>query len=187
MDIEIVEPDERWSGRFTEIAERLRAAFGPSALRIDHIGSTAVPGLRAKDVVDVQVTVGDLAGTEERLERAGLAVRRSITADHRPPHSKVSDRDLAKRFARLDTPFAANVHVRVGGAFNQRYALLCRDYLRTHPDAALAYAELKRQLARIVLGDDAYYAVKDPVFDILMAGAEAWAAAVDWEPGPTDA
>ena len=58
--IEIVPYQDRWPGEFAAIGRRLRSALGDAALRIDHIGSTAVPGLAAKDVIDVQVSVLDL-------------------------------------------------------------------------------------------------------------------------------
>ena len=57
--IEIVPYDENWPREFAEIAGPLRAALGEVALRIDHIGSTSVPGLAAKDIIDVHVTVQD--------------------------------------------------------------------------------------------------------------------------------
>lgn len=81
-----------------------------------------------------------------------------------------------------------NVHLREDGRFNQRYPLLFRDYLRAHPSAAAAYAEVKLQLARLHPDDfGAYYDTKDPVCDITMAGAYEWAETTDWEPGPPDA
>lgn len=82
----------------------------------------------------------------------------------------------------------ANLHVRVAGRFNQRYALLCRDYLRAQPMAANACAEIKRQLAQRFPGDvESYFAAKDPVFDVIMAGARVWAESVGWEVPVTDA
>ena len=75
----------------------------------------------------------------------------------------------------------------VAHAGNQRYALLCRDYLRSQPRAADAYGEIKAQLAGYFPNDaDAYYAIKDPVFDVLMAGAEVWAATTHWREPPSD-
>jgi GrpB-like predicted nucleotidyltransferase (UPF0157 family) len=70
-----------------------------------------------------------------------------------------------------------NLHVRVAGWPNQRYALLFRDYLRTHPQAAAAYARLKRALAER-LGDDlvAYTDLKDHACDLIVVAAEEWAA-----------
>jgi GrpB-like predicted nucleotidyltransferase (UPF0157 family) len=80
------------------------------------------------------------------------------------------------------------VHVREAGRLNQRYALLCRDYLRAAPAAAAAYAAVKRTLAAQFPDDRETYAdVKDPVFDVLMAAAEPWALASGWTIGPADA
>jgi GrpB-like predicted nucleotidyltransferase (UPF0157 family) len=66
--------------------------------------------------------------------------------------------------------------------------VLFRDYLRTHPVAADAYAQVKLALARLHPTDvDAYYDVKDPVCDLIMQSAEQWAKVVSWEPGASDA
>ncbi len=79
------------------------------------------------------------------------------------------------------------MHVRIQGRANQRYALLFRDYLRGHGATAAAYGRVKENLTRHVADDvEAYYDVKDPVCDIIMENANAWAAAVDWLPGPSD-
>jgi hypothetical protein len=82
---------------------------------------------------------------------------------------------------------AANVHVRVQGRPNQRYALLFRDYLRAHPVAARAYAELKRRLAALNIDVGVYADVKDPACDIIMAAAEDWCVQTGWTAGPSDA
>lgn len=97
----------------------------------------------------------------------------STTSGPRPCPGSSRSAELEKRF--FNEPpdeRRANIHVRAHGRFNQRYVLLCRDYLRSRPLAARAYGEMKRALGRIVAGDaEAYYDVKDPVFDVLMAGA----------------
>jgi GrpB-like predicted nucleotidyltransferase (UPF0157 family) len=182
LAIEIVDPDARWPADFEEIAARLRASFGAKAMSIDHIGSTAVPGLPAKPIIDVQVTVLDFDGAREALEASGFEMA-PYTHDHRPPGTDLAVNELEKRTASAREPIPANVHVRIAGHFNQRYPLLFRDYLRATPAAAAAYAEIKRALARIVVDDrDAYYDVKDPVCDLIMAAAELWAADNDWRP-----
>lgn len=186
--IEIVEHRAGWAGEFAVVARHLAAVAGDAAVRIDHIGSTAVPGLAAKDVVDVQVTVrpGELDTVAGRLHGAGFTAWRDVTGDHLPPGADVAPAELEKRLC-TEPPGTrrVNVHVRVAGRANQRYALLCRDYLRSHPGAAAAYAEVKRVLARIFPDDvESYYDVKDPVFDLIMAGAEDWAAATGWAPPP---
>ncbi|MGB1630632.1 MAG: GrpB family protein, partial [Acidimicrobiales bacterium] len=61
--IELVAPDPAWPAQFADIEWELDAVFGSTALRIDHIGSTSVPGLAAKDIIDVQVTVASLDPT----------------------------------------------------------------------------------------------------------------------------
>ena len=189
--IEIVDYRPAWTDDFRTIGERLRAALGARALRIDHIGSTAVPGLAAKDVIDVQVTVSGFdEDLSDAMSGAGFTAIPHITADHSPPGMTLPATELEKRLFTADDDCrrTANVHVRVDGRFNQRYALLSRDYLRATPLAARAYGELKRALAGIVGGDrEAYYAVKDPLFDILWAAAEGWAASSGWSPGPSDA
>ena len=186
MAIAIVDYDQSWPEQFERIASRLHQAFGPAALSIDHIGSTAVPGLAAKPIIDVQVTVREFAGAPESLQAAGLEMS-DFTRDHLPPGINVPDNQLEKRLASAREPVPANVHVRIAGNFNQRYALLFRDYLRANPAAAEAYARIKRALAAIVGDDrpaydayDAYYAVKDPVCDLIIGAAERWAAETGW-------
>jgi GrpB-like predicted nucleotidyltransferase (UPF0157 family) len=184
--VAIVEYRETWPEEFRDLAAGLRSAFGAAALRIDHIGSTAVPGLAAKDVIDVQVTVASLAGVPEQV--AGFEAVPCLT-DHAPPGFGGHPDELAKRFYRAPVHLrATHVHVREVGRLNQRYPLLCRDYLRAAPDAAAAYVEVKRALAAQFEEDrEAYSDLKDPVFDVLMAGAEAWARATGWTIGPADA
>jgi GrpB-like predicted nucleotidyltransferase (UPF0157 family) len=182
-----IEPySERWAGDFARLGRRLRAVLGDRALRIDHIGSTAVPGLDAKDRVDVQVTVADLDDANP-LGGAGLVELASVS-DHQPPGLAAAPGQWRKRL--FQTPAEerpANVHVRLEGRPNARYALLFRDYLRTHPAAAGAYADLKRRLAAEVRGIGPYTEIKDAASDLVIVAAEEWATATDWEPGSSDA
>lgn len=186
--ITITPYDDRWPAEFSRIADGLRAALGDLALRIDHIGSTAVPGLDAKNVIDLQITVASLTPAEPliaAIRAAGYMYRDDIRKDH-PMHGREGETvDWEKLYFMAPAgQRPVHVHVRVAGRANQRYALLFRDYLRTHPVALAGYAEVKRQLARHHADDqDAYYDVKDPVCDIVMAGAEDWATAVGWSPG----
>lgn len=189
--IAIVPARASWPLEFAEIGSSIRAALGDRALAIHHIGSTSVPGLDAKDVIDVQITVNSLedAALQPALGRIGFVWRDQIARDHTPPGMTLPEAELEKRFAKAaELVRPTHVHVRVKGRFNQRYALLCRDYLRSHPGAARAYAEIKRQLARYFPNDpEAYYDIKDPVFDAIMAGAEDWARFTNWQAGQTDA
>jgi GrpB-like predicted nucleotidyltransferase (UPF0157 family) len=189
--IELVPYDKRWPGAFQRIAADIRHALGGLALRIDHVGSTAIPDLAAKDVIDVQVTVAllDPEPLITAFGRIGYICTAPDGRDHVPPGgSERDDADWRKLFLVPSEGRRVHVHVRVAGAANQRYALLFRDYLRTHPAAAAAYADLKRKLATLdpPLDMRAYADVKDPACDIVIAAAEDWADLVSWTPGPTD-
>jgi GrpB-like predicted nucleotidyltransferase (UPF0157 family) len=184
--IEIEPYSERWAGDFARIARRIRSVLGDRALRIDHIGSTAVPGLAAKDRIDVQVTVVELAAANP-LGAAGFEEFGPV-GDHWPPGAEGPADDWEKRlFNTSGDERPANVHVRVDGRANQRYALLFRDYLREHPAAAAAYAELKRRLASQLRDVGRYADVKDPACDLIMVAAEDWAATAGWTAPPRDA
>jgi GrpB-like predicted nucleotidyltransferase (UPF0157 family) len=178
-----------WQAEFSCLGCEVRKVLGNVALRIDHIGSTSVPGLAAKDVIDIQVTVANLeVSIEKALERAGYSRLKHISRDHVPPGWPTQDEDWTKWFFKsASRQRPANLHVRLSGRANQRYPLLFRDYLRTHESVAQAYAQVKTALAWLHPDDiDAYYDVKDPVCDIIMGGAEAWAAQVAWRPGNPD-
>lgn len=182
--ITIVPYDPRWPAEFEAIRTTLQQALGDLALRIDHIGSTAVPGLAAKDRIDIQITVRELsAEAEAALERYGYTRSLHNPGDHAPPGVEGPAGDWEKWFfnpPEIHRP--ANIHMRIQGRANQRYALLFRDYLRTHPMAAQAYGQVKMALARYHADDiDAYYDIKDPVCDIIMTGAEAWAQSTQWQ------
>ena len=184
--IEIVDYNPDWPLEFDRVASRLRDALGDDPLRIDHIGSTSVPGLAAKDRIDVQIAVASLnepARIINALSRAGYEYRPTIDRDHVPPDAIADPAQWAKLlFRELPPQRATNIHLRVRGHANWRYALLFRDYLRANPATALAYAEAKRRLAA-QLGNDlgSYADLKDPICDIIMVAAEAWAAVTNWK------
>lgn len=179
MRIEIVPPRQSWVDDFAVLKLAVMRA-APAGAYIHHIGSTAVSGLAAKDVIDIQVTVDDLDEVEDAaFEREGFDCIRGLI-DHCPSGLDLPECELKKRFYR-SRGRAANVHVRERGRFNQRFALICRDFLRVHPVAASAYALIKQRLTmRFPTDPDAYYEIKDPVFDIIVEGANVWARATGW-------
>jgi GrpB-like predicted nucleotidyltransferase (UPF0157 family) len=187
--IEIVPYKSSWSFEFREIATILRHGLGKLALRIDHIGSTSVPGLAAKDIIDIQITVAALS-QEVYLAMVSLGYTQAenISRDHRPAQAGGDETDWEKWYFRpppLQRP--THVHMRVEGHLNQRYPLLFRDYLRAHPATAEAYAQLKRQLAQHLADPETYPDVKDPAVDLVYLAAEEWAAVIHWEPDESDA
>src|SRR5215216_1898357 len=187
--IEIVAYKNGWPLEFRELAFALRQGLGPVALRIDHIGSTAVPGLAAKDVIDIQISVAAFSPELlSALSTLGYSHLEDFRSDHRPAHAGGADIEWQKWF--FNPPSGqrrTNTHVRFQGRANQRYALLFRDYLRTHPATAESYAELKRRLAQNLPDLRMYAEIKDPAVDLIYLAAEEWAASISWKPGPSDA
>jgi GrpB-like predicted nucleotidyltransferase (UPF0157 family) len=177
--------DPAWHEEFAGLRALIQDSLGDLAVRIDHIGSTSVPGLAAKDVIDVQVTVANLNDPrlDPAFERLG-AEPTDIKSDHVPPGGTSDPSLWEKRYFRPPPSWRrTHLHVRELGRPNQRYALLFRDYLRHSPSAAAAYAQIKLALARLHPDDlDAYYDIKDPVCDLIMEAAERWAVQAAWSP-----
>jgi dephospho-CoA kinase len=144
---QLVAADPTWAAQGQRICNRLKAACGSKALRVDHTGPTAVSGLAAKDVIDIQVTVESLTAADEladALLSAGYPRIEDITAD-----TAISDaRSTVERFdhnddttlwhkrihASADPGRPTSVHLRVDGWPNQQYALLLVDWLTANPD-----------------------------------------------------
>jgi GrpB-like predicted nucleotidyltransferase (UPF0157 family) len=177
----VVPYEDEWPWLFREQAAQMRAALGEVALRIDHIGSTSVPGLAAKPVIDVQLSVAALEPVDAfraPLEGLGYVFR-------------ASDPERTKRYFR-EPPGErrTHIHVRRLGSWNEQFALLFRDYLRAHPDAASRYATLKRRLAARYKQPEQraqYTDAKDPFIWRTIYAANLWAQQTGWEPGPSDA
>lgn len=185
--IEIVDYKTAWPDEFRAFAAKLKELLMDDAVAIHHIGSTSVPDLAAKNIIDMQITVRDFElGFKSDLEAMGLVFRDDINRDHMPPGMEIEASQLEKRyFKNHQRPM--NIHVRIEDRWNQRYPLLCRDYLRSHPMAANAYEEIKKQLARYFPNNvDAYYDIKDPVFDVIMSGAFDWAELTNWQVPESD-
>lgn len=177
--IEITPYDAGWPDRFAELGRTFRAALGNVAVRIDHIGSTSVPGLAAKPVIDIQISVAALEPVEP-FRRPLEELRYVYRADN-PERTK-------RYFREPPSQSRTHVHVRRSGSFSEQFALLFRDYLRAHPSDAAAYEALKRRLAAEV-GDDreAYTDAKGPFTWDLIHRADSWAQRIGWEPGVSDA
>jgi putative glutamine amidotransferase len=140
-DFGIAEPDPGWPARFEAEARRIRQALGDTAVRIDHVGSTSVPGLPAKPVIDVQVSVASMTprGTYvDPLVAAGYVWTVDPWDDTHEFFSTAEDAEGHR---------SAHIHVCAAGSVWERRHLAFRDWLRAHPDDAAAYSALKRQLA----------------------------------------
>jgi GrpB-like predicted nucleotidyltransferase (UPF0157 family) len=174
----IADYNSEWPKEFEKIRASLLTILQPLVISIDHIGSTAIPGMSAKDVIDIQITAHELSSEIiKRLTDAGYEYKESITCDHVPLGDDTNPALWLKLFFKqsaLNRP--SNIHVRVLGNPNQHYPILFRDYLRARPKAAQSIAHIKKQISIRHADDiDAYYDIKDPVYDLI------WYAAQEWE------
>jgi dephospho-CoA kinase len=187
----LVDPDPTWPAQADRLRARIAMAVGDLAIRVDHIGSTAIAGLPAKDVIDLQVTVASLADADRFADLLGEAgFPKHPTIDHDNPKAYAPDvAQWGKRFHMSADPGRhANVHVRVDGSSGWRFALLFPAWLRAHPEERDDYLALKRELARRFQADDdtANYAdAKEEWFDAAAARAEEWARRTGWQPPRT--
>ena len=175
----------KWAEEFRSIKSSLHEILGDLALRIDHIGSTSVPGLGAKDVIDVQITVTELNNQiQQSLENAGYKYWGTLAHDHVPQGENDNPKLWEKFF--FNEPEGQrriNIHIRVDGNPNQIYPLLFRDYLRAHPNSAKTVELIKREIAKRHANDvAAYYDIKDPVYDLIWDAALEWSRYTGWKP-----
>lgn len=175
----VVEHDPAWAAQARRLIARLSASCGAAARSVEHVGSTAVPGLPGKDVIDIQITVADMAvadGLRDTLAAAGFPLIPGHTYDT----PRAAARDSAAADARhgekrvhgsADPGRPAYVHLRAAGSPGQIFAPAFRDWLRADRAARDEYAEVKREgeaKAAGLVGDAAtaaYLAVTKPWFD----------------------
>ena len=138
--IEVLPYDPRWPLEFEAEKDRIAGMLGSLALRIDHHGSTAVPGLPAKPIIDIQVSVGRLQPMQGYLE--------PLTQLGYEHVSHVDDAVCPFFHRPHDWPHTHHVHVVEFGGAEERRTLAFRDYLIYHPEVAREYAALKHRLAR---------------------------------------
>jgi GrpB-like predicted nucleotidyltransferase (UPF0157 family) len=159
--LQVVDYDPAWPVRFGAERERLRVALGARARRIEHIGSTAVPGLAAKPIVDILVEIDRLdedPGFCDSLQEAGYELR-VREPDHRMFRTPARD---------------VHVHFWLTGSDDIARHLVFRDWLRTHPEDRRLYERTKRELATRFWPDMNYYAeAKTPVIAEITARARS--------------
>jgi dephospho-CoA kinase len=182
----LVEPDPEWTAQAARLCARVAAAAGERGRGVSHTGSTAVPGLPAKDVIDLQLGVdspADADAVRDALQNAGFPWRADIDHDNpKPPGSP----PWSKRFhGSADPARVVHLHVREVGSPGWRYALLFRDWLRADAAARGEYLAIKREAEARYGGDGdgyRYGEAKEPWFDAATPRAEAWAASSGWSP-----
>ncbi|MGH3796378.1 MAG: dephospho-CoA kinase [Pseudonocardiaceae bacterium] len=179
---EFVMSDDSWPRQAQRLIIRIEGVADGRAHRIDHIGSTSVPGLDARDVLDIQIVVADLtvAGRlAEDLIAVGLVGRDGRWRD---PLRDGTSRDKAMA-TNADPARAVNCHIRPVDTPTWREALLLRDWLRTHPAGVGEYAELKHRLTALSDNIEAYAAAKTPFVHRTLDLAESWATRTGWRVG----
>jgi len=191
MKARVVEADTRWEEEGLAWARRVRDVLGERVLDIDHVGSTAVPGLPAKDVLDIQALAYDLdqaQGAIAALKQAGFAFeagkRGEAPRPGYPDHPDCWDRLL---FRGPRDERATTLHLREVNTAGARVTLLLRDFLRADDLARDQYGALKLGLARHVDSERAYQALKAPLVAVTLRLAESWAERTRWRLGQSDA
>jgi GrpB-like predicted nucleotidyltransferase (UPF0157 family) len=137
--LEISSYDPRWVLEFEAERDRIARALGELACRIDHHGSTAVPGLEAKPIIDIQVSVEQLQPLRAYAEP--LATLGYVHVPH------VDDAVCPFFHRSREWPHTHHVHVVQSGGLEERRTLAFRDFLREHDHVAREYVTLKRHLA----------------------------------------
>lgn len=171
--VEVSAYNDGWPKAFDAWGTRLAEALGEAAVRIDHVGSTAVPGLEAKPIVDLQVSVEDVddeARYVPAIEALGVSLR---------------FREPGHRYFRPagDLPRTVQIHVCDAGGAWERDHLLFRDYLRADGEARDSYARLKRELAERYRDDRlAYNEGKTRFILDALDEAREWAERTGWTP-----
>lgn len=167
--VEIFDYDREWPSKFLEESTKIMGVIGDTVVEVEHVGSTAVPGLCAKPIIDIMVGIRKLIDAENCI-----VPLESIAYEYVPEY-EVSIPE--RRYFRKGPSEMPNKHfhlhmVEHGSDFWKRH-LLFRDYLRTHPGAALEYCELKKRLAsKYRLNREAYTEAKTTFIESIVSKAK---------------
>ncbi|WP_244626610.1 GrpB family protein [Bradyrhizobium ivorense] len=168
----VADYDSAWPRMFEQERAKLEEVLGALVVGIEHVGSTAVPGLAAKPIIDLALGVNDLNEAEGRCIAALPALGYSYMPEYR---SWLPDELFFRKGAA--GPWTHHVHVMEPSAPAWQRRLLFRDYLRAHPDAVEAYVDLKRTLATTFKDDIAAYRNgKDAFVQDILTKAAQWRA-----------
>jgi GrpB-like predicted nucleotidyltransferase (UPF0157 family)/predicted RNA-binding protein associated with RNAse of E/G family len=167
--VKIVDYDPRWPAIYAEERDRILSMAGKRLLGIEHVGSTAVPGLEAKPIIDIMVAVRELSDANECI----LPLK-NIGYEYVPEREKEIPE---RRYFRKGPEGVPNEHfhlhmVEHNGDFWKKH-LIFRDHLRSHSEVAEQYCKMKRELAKRCSSDrEAYTEAKTSFIDSVIAQAE---------------
>lgn len=185
-------PEPRsWRVQAHALLNRLRRAGGNAVVHAAHVGSTAVPFLAAKDVIDLQLGVADLAAADDlatALAESGFPRRADTFAvgGNAAPCAGFATAWAERSHANADPCRAVNVHIRVAGSPGWRSALLRRDWLGSEMGPRREYERLKSDLTAHGASADAYAAAKQEWFERAAPRMSAWAQHTGWRPPGTN-
>jgi GrpB-like predicted nucleotidyltransferase (UPF0157 family) len=162
--ITIADYDPAWTERFEILRSRIGAVLGPLVAEIGHVGSTAIPGLAAKPIIDIDVLLcseGDLQFAIERLATIGYDHQGNLGIPGR------------EAFRAPTSEFPHHLYVCSSGSREYDRHITFRDHLRSHPEDARAYEHLKRSLAERFGSDrDAYTLAKTDFIEAILRRAD---------------
>ena len=171
-------PDPTWPAQAARLLARIGHALGDRVVALEHIGSTAVPDLPAKDVIDLQVGVRDLTEADGAAFVADLASAGFVRVPGVDHDNAKDGRTWPKRLhGSVDPGRVAHVHVRAVGSPGWDWAIDCRDWLRADPEARDAYAAAKAALAARHTDSGDYADAKEAWFDGADDRLRTWRAA----------
>ena len=161
----MVRYDARWAKRVADERARITAIAGSAILELEHVGSTAVPGLWAKPIIDLMAAVAT-------LDEGWVLVEKLADLGYHLIETGMTDRLFFRRHAEGGLAFQLHIVERV--TWEERHERLMRDYLLAHPQAVSAYSELKLRLAREHAADSlGYTTAKTPFIQGALSKARA--------------
>ncbi|MGH3148390.1 MAG: GrpB family protein [Rubrobacter sp.] len=170
--VEVVPHSPGWAAGFREVADRLRAVLGDEVIAVHHIGSTAIPGISAKPIIDVLLEAREVERLDDfvpEMARLGYEARGEFGIPGR--------RFFVKNARSRRTH---HIHAFTTGSLGLERHLAFRDYMISHPEKAEAYSRLKERLAQQFPTDiEAYMDGKDPFIKEMERRAMAWSRAHD--------
>ncbi len=170
MKVEVVPHDPTWRSKFADESKLITPALGENLVRIHHIGSTSIPGIYAKPIIDILVEAKDITQVDEQ-NAAMTALNYEAMGEFGIP---------GRRFFRKDTESSRthHVHIFAAGSSEVERHLAFRDYMIAHAEAAQKYSDLKRELAKLYPEDIyGYMDGKDSFIKEMERQALAWKAA----------
>lgn len=177
--VRVLPHQNQWAAEGADLVARLRFLL-PDAVAVDHIGSTSVPGMPAKDCIDAMARVRSLGDTDfSALHAEGFRER----PEHWNHEETLDAATYPKRvFAPPPGGRSVNIHIREVGSRTARYSLLFRDYLREDGNSRAAWGQFKVRLAETATDLFSYGQIKSTVQPLLMTLAEQWAVDSSWQP-----